>query len=58
MVTYLLNVRVGLSRYSASLFFSNNNVQKADPKTVGYVNSGFWAGMAISRTITGLVTPQ
>ncbi|KLO20535.1 MFS general substrate transporter [Schizopora paradoxa] len=33
-------------------------VRNANPKTVGYVQSGFWGGMAISRFITGFVTPR
>ncbi|PIL29598.1 hypothetical protein GSI_08234 [Ganoderma sinense ZZ0214-1] len=29
------------------------NLRNADPDTVGYVTSGFWAGMAISRFLWG-----
>ncbi|KAI5124457.1 hypothetical protein M0805_008341 [Coniferiporia weirii] len=32
-------------------------VRNANPNTVGYVTSGFWGGMAISRLTTGLVSP-
>ncbi|KAH9947661.1 MFS general substrate transporter [Amylocystis lapponica] len=30
--------------------------RSADPKTVGYVTSGFWGGMAISRLVWGYVS--
>jgi hypothetical protein len=32
--------------------------QNANPNTVGYVTSGFWAGQAISRFIWGYYTPR
>ncbi|PAV21897.1 MFS general substrate transporter [Pyrrhoderma noxium] len=32
-------------------------VRGANPNTAGYVTSGFWAGVAISRFITGIATP-
>ncbi|EJD04321.1 MFS general substrate transporter [Fomitiporia mediterranea MF3/22] len=32
-------------------------VRNANPNTVGYVTSGFWAGMAITRFITGFASP-
>ncbi|KAL5495608.1 hypothetical protein ACEPAI_1071 [Sanghuangporus weigelae] len=32
-------------------------VRNANPNTVGYVTSGFWGGMAITRVITGFASP-
>ncbi|KAH8120553.1 MFS general substrate transporter [Phellopilus nigrolimitatus] len=32
-------------------------ISNANPNTVGYVTSGFWGGMAISRFTTGIVSP-
>ncbi|KAH7911241.1 MFS general substrate transporter [Hygrophoropsis aurantiaca] len=32
-------------------------IRSADPKTVGYVSSGFWGGMAIGRLLWGYFTP-
>ncbi|EMD41723.1 hypothetical protein CERSUDRAFT_120694 [Gelatoporia subvermispora B] len=33
------------------------NTRNANPETVGYVTSGFWGGMAISRLIWGYASP-
>jgi hypothetical protein len=39
-------------------FNSVQSDQNANPNTVGYVTSGFWAGQAISRFIWGYYTPR
>ncbi|OCH96576.1 MFS general substrate transporter [Obba rivulosa] len=34
------------------------NTRNANPQTVGYVTSGFWGGMAISRLVWGYASPM
>ncbi|OCB85251.1 MFS general substrate transporter [Sanghuangporus baumii] len=59
MATYLLAVRASRSNYATnfSSTCSSLTFQNANPNTVGYVTSGFWGGMAITRFITGFASP-
>ncbi|KAG6844142.1 hypothetical protein H0H87_009485 [Tephrocybe sp. NHM501043] len=35
-----------------------DDLQHANPKTVGYVTSGYWGGFALARLIWGLYVPR
>jgi hypothetical protein len=58
MVTYLLATRVYLSPCYDPILLPLSCPQHANPKTVGYVTSGFWGGITIGRFAWGYFIPS
>jgi len=55
MVSYLLAVKVSILLLSL-VHWTNGVLQNANPRSIGYVTSGFWAGASLGRFIWGYLS--